>query len=505
MIKRMQGIVWPTISLLALLAFVAAALWRASAAGVCCADDALYAGVAKNLADGLGYTTTLPVADPRFFAKPFDPHVGSGPTIILPTAVLIKLLGNTHWVPGLSVVMLWTCLLLLIGWLLRKYSSGAGLAAATIVFLALSFATPWYYVAWYVLLGEVPAALLLILGAFLYVHSDAPQYRIAAGLAFALAVLAKPIALGALMAFVLASAGMWALRRDRTAGPGRRPILHEAETVGLGFVLPLGMFEAWKFIVLRPTRYLERLKASVEFFFGWGLQPGRTASPLQVLIERVDILRQNFAIWLPGVVVVLLVVWFIIRAEPDLRKLYLVFVTAIASFTAWWIFLSIGWQRYYIVPLILTYALFIFPFLKRDLSVGLAALHFFLLLAWTSQFAPNLRFVVSEMRTGFARERADTESLLEVSGMLEQAVARGDTLVAQSWSSAVDLEYIMDTHLNFTSFQDPAAYRHKPFLIAINTRWGVERDPDLAAVLAKCGRRQEIGWYLIAECPKLGR
>src|SRR5437016_134312 len=61
--------------------------------GLCCADDSMYATVAKNLAFGKGYVQSTPL-DGSIGLRSFDPAVGTGPTVIIPTAALVYIFGN---------------------------------------------------------------------------------------------------------------------------------------------------------------------------------------------------------------------------------------------------------------------------------------------------------------------------------------------------------------------------------------------------------------------------
>ncbi|PYR98188.1 MAG: hypothetical protein DMG15_18510 [Acidobacteria bacterium] len=69
--------------------------------GLCCADDSTFATVAKNLAFGKGYVESTPL-DGSIGVKPFDPAVGTGPTVIIPAAALVYVLGNVPWAPGFA-------------------------------------------------------------------------------------------------------------------------------------------------------------------------------------------------------------------------------------------------------------------------------------------------------------------------------------------------------------------------------------------------------------------
>src|SRR5689334_4859689 len=122
-------------------------------------DDAFIAGAAKNLAFGYGYTSSYP----RLL--PFDPEITTGPVVILPAALLIRLFGNQYWIPNLAITLcIWSTLgtLLL---LLKQRVVGKPkffMTVALIGMALLALATEEFG-----LLGEVPASLLVIISGTL--------------------------------------------------------------------------------------------------------------------------------------------------------------------------------------------------------------------------------------------------------------------------------------------------------------------------------------------------
>ncbi|MEI7489063.1 MAG: hypothetical protein WCJ72_16970, partial [Chryseobacterium sp.] len=73
-------------------------------------DDAFFAGVAKNLVLGNGYSGSI-------FNQLGNFHVGItvGPVVILPAALMIKIFGNDYWVPSLtSVILITICFIIIL-------------------------------------------------------------------------------------------------------------------------------------------------------------------------------------------------------------------------------------------------------------------------------------------------------------------------------------------------------------------------------------------------------
>lgn len=133
------------LTLIMLLAFSGFTLLFVINRGICCADDAWYAVVAKNLASGRGYTSTLQNGPPVFRSIAFDPTVGTGPTSIFPAALFIKIFGNTYWAPGLSHVVLVTGLLALIGNRVYKWLGCSALPQMAGSFFFLNYALLAYH------------------------------------------------------------------------------------------------------------------------------------------------------------------------------------------------------------------------------------------------------------------------------------------------------------------------------------------------------------------------
>ena len=75
--------------------------------GLCCADDAWFAIVAKSLASGLGYATTFSASEEITHPILFNPSTGTGPTLIVPCAIAFKIFGKNEVLPGLTAILTW--------------------------------------------------------------------------------------------------------------------------------------------------------------------------------------------------------------------------------------------------------------------------------------------------------------------------------------------------------------------------------------------------------------
>lgn len=191
-------------------------------------DDAFIANVAKNLAEGHGYSASY------YGLHPFHLEITTGPTVVLPAAALIRLLGNHYWVPTLAYTLIVAVALIeLLAMLSRRLGAREfGTAAFLIAYGLFAFGAQEIG-----LLGELPAALLTAIAALLLTRGD--EWReAAAGFLLGLAMLAKAVAALALPTFVVAilTLPIFHARRRRAA------VVFLASMTA-----PIAAFELWKF------------------------------------------------------------------------------------------------------------------------------------------------------------------------------------------------------------------------------------------------------------------
>ncbi|MCL2335360.1 MAG: hypothetical protein FWC57_04785 [Endomicrobia bacterium] len=226
-------------------------------------DDALYADVSKNLAFGYGYASGLNEA---CLAR-FNPNIGTGPAVILPAALVIKIFGNKYWAPGLSAALLNFVLLFFIFWLPKKFNAAADeiLWLWRVVFIiVLFFASTlpgleqWacFNQMYASMFGEAPAALLIIVSAIvlIYARQTALNFFVS-GVLGGLAVKSKLLSAMHVFAVVF-FVFVWHYKNGMGLNQNaKKLILYFA-----GLMLPYIMFDIYKLIDLGSFRSYAAMK-----------------------------------------------------------------------------------------------------------------------------------------------------------------------------------------------------------------------------------------------------
>ena len=154
---------------------------------------------------------------------------GPGPRCSSPPPRLIRVLGNRYWVPGAAAVLIWSAALLGSAALLRPHAARRISARAGDVPDPSLHALAFHFEHWRALIGEIPAASLVILAVTWWSSASTRDNArwVGAGALFALAVLTKLIALLWVAAFlIVAVAGGDGQPRTMagTAGPLRNSV-----------------------------------------------------------------------------------------------------------------------------------------------------------------------------------------------------------------------------------------------------------------------------------------
>lgn len=431
--------------------------------GLCCADDSAIAIVAKNLALGQGYATSLQhLGTPGLHA--FDFGVSTGPTLILPASVLIRVFGNQPWVPGFATATLSLVLLALV---FQGVAAVRGWRAACVfvsAFLLLAHClTVWHFEHWYALLGEVPAALLAIAAVCRYGASPrSTSGLVQAGLLAGLAVLAKllaalsflPVVFGLLLAIV----------RDRS---GRRGRLRELGIASGSFLSPLLAFEAWRFAALGPGGYLANLRQLVSFGQEKGVaaDAGLAARVSQHFFQFTE--HFGFS---PLVLLVLSALSLAVLARSPERwafRMALGLHAAGLTHLAWWLGFSLGRPRYVLVGLLLFaagLALSAFGPRERAVKIALAA-------AIVAVHVPPRDRLLYPFRQA---RHPPVDRLTHLRETVELLNARRATSlpVYGSWTTIAELEFALPGVDNFRRIDKVGPGDIKPELLLVrNTFW----------------------------------
>lgn len=426
------------------LAFLAVFfLAKAFAQGIHVADDAYFASIAKNIAFGLGYGTTV---GGRGFI-PFDPLIGTGPVVIFPAALAISTFGNQHWVPGATAIGIWGFLMVLIFVALRRADvglSGERWRDAALVFLSgIVLLFPLHSEIWAALLGEAPAAWLLLLAFSLAAAGNLTLHRVGlASLCCSLAALTKLLALPGYAVVV-------SLILTRLVFIEKRPLKEVALWILFSasvFAAPLVVFESAKLFTLGDLNaYLHLVRRKMAFIFSRGLEEGPEFGLFSMFVERDAITRARFGVSILVVFfTVVASVWIAIRSRQSvLIWLSAQLAAAVLLLGAYFVFFSNGWPRYFAICLILWAAL---------LTVGCAALNppkrFICCLALVSLLLVANHRKMPQLLTGFEHglfsRSEELQSALAVTALVDSVLSqnpRRTQLATPWWAATADIEY----------------------------------------------------------------
>ena len=359
------------------IAFVVLCAGTSVSTGLSYFDDAEMALVSQSLAHGTGYSLS-PEADITEVTQ-FQPGISAGPTLIVPCALFLKLLGTKEAIPGLTALLIWTIILTCLLLRLSRRVSGRSFLLGVTFFLVSALATfAWQFGAWYAFLGEITAAALLLFGHWiLALEKPTWSWLLLSGLCLGLAIQTKSLALLGLVGTVAIFLLRWRYSQDETKLSLGKAIIWLGACLG-----PTLIFELWKLIELGSYSYDANWVAFVAVAKAQGLGSG-SGVLLEALRQRLAILQENFLVNGPAFLLFLLASLFlgIRRIRQEWAWLLLGLFVSSVSLAGYWIFFSIGLPRYLVIAMALacfTMSVPIFGFLKFRhvllfLVLGLAA------------------------------------------------------------------------------------------------------------------------------------
>ncbi len=313
-------------------------------------DDAGFGELAKNMVNGEGYSATM-------FDKlyPFSYLIATaGPTIILPAAASIFLFGNTYWAIGLAnIFLIWSLMVLIFiaadSVLEKKEKWLFCFFGLFFCFLFSSGDQKLYGIEtgdsialWHLLMGEVPASLCVILGAFLFSSSESKNKIITGGLFLGMAVMAKTITCFA-VAIITMVLGFRIVWDKKINIPKKIKLL--AITVA-AVIAPILLFEIAKILILGWQGYNEFQIENAAFYKQIGLVKNNA-------YQRLESLSVVFGLgYLYPIIVAFVVACFSTKRPSIANSLGLALLACFALHLLWWINFSInGSYRHLVVGL----------------------------------------------------------------------------------------------------------------------------------------------------------
>jgi len=258
-----------------------------------------------------------------------------GPTVMLPIALVFKVLGVGLW-QARAVMGVFLMLAVVAVYFLGRCMYGPKVAVAA-AFLFLCPTSHWMNTIWLgrQLYGEVPATFFLLCGTYLWLKSlegDRRLFIMGAGLMFALAVITKYQYIWIAPSLIV----VWFL--DRVLHKRRLKISHFSVLL-LGFAI---CFVIGAGYVIAQAG----LNGLIRHVSGMGVLSSRVAwtfSP-RLWYDNARFLYQfNFVLWgVPSLIYVFLL--HTRKREEQIGQLLL--PTFAVLWAIWYIFASIGWERY---------------------------------------------------------------------------------------------------------------------------------------------------------------
>jgi len=512
---KSTGLVWCervalTVTLLWLAALQAT---RLIAQPIGAVDDALLAAIAKNYANGFGYSSGYPEL------RVFDAvAAGVGPALLLPASAFISLLGNRYWVPGLTTIVLIWMLLPAIAFAVKRFAPEVQwrrFMVVTVVFLVLVTVArhdEWLVTRWYALFGEMPAALEIALGILLWCASARrPALAWGAGVVFGIAVQTKLFSV-----FAIAPALIWGCVR-----PLKDVLARDRISAGLwctfGLAVPTAIVEIWKLATLGG---LEPYRRSAERQTAWitdsssGIgQLLAASSPLAYfkprLIANAPILLDSLhgrMIAIAAVVATAALTWDLLRAwneraiSPSRAAAHMLTAGGVIHL-AWWLAVSpTGWTNHLlsaVVYLAVAAALALTgAFANRTLVMVVATSVAIVLL-------PRARFI-SYVAPRFESQAALHDQLATREFVRSQQ-REGWRHVGCGWWVARDIDYLLPAGGNFDDclLIAPQAFHDRNVALVRSARlWNWEHDARLDRFAAACEAETLFrrGRYVISHC-----
>lgn len=424
-------------------------------------DDAWIAMAAKNVAVGKGYATSIS-SEERVL---FDPLISTGPTLVLPAALLIYFFGQGDWVPGAAQLLVFAVQMIAFIMLSARFfgwQKTLPLVALLMLTLMLISSRQWYFGA---LLGEPVALGFLLLAAILLAAGRGQLEMSVAGVFFALAVLTKLISIFAIAGMIMA----WLLGGIvNRLGAGLM-----LKNLGFTFVFGVGLIvaaELAKLVVLGVTEYEVLIKntwLAVKLSTIDSTLTAADASLLGRLVNASEVLDKSyFSIFIMAAlsIVPLVLVPWLLHFERQNIVYWFALICFFGSVVhlGYVFFLAPYWPRYFWVGVALFVVSAMVPLVETNRLVGsllIAALLSGILMLGLHQPLLKMYSYIDSSRV--PEERSQVVHILNTYSKMPY--------VAQSWSSIYDIVYSRDAEGQWAYGNGIENFRNESFIGIINS------------------------------------
>lgn len=422
-------------------------------------DSSYNASVSKNLASGLGYVTSY---DSYYFN---NYEITTGPTLLIPASLIVKLFGNVYWI-GISNLLIIALLSFVLVYIERRFFSISWERSiqkfAILLGLLMIFIPPIYFTQLY---GEVIATMLAIIAALIY-FSSTKRRNLIAGVVFGLSFITKTIMLILFVPVVLHAAVNILINKEKRIESTKK-ILSLISSFGITYFVSTIIIN-----LFNPNSFPKKTGASEFFLQNSGLKTLIDSEDKVTLVLKNAYRAMNtLAIEYGNLVVLALIFtvgilfYAIFKKRKDIDKqMYTFRALYVGSglFAFWWFFFNdYGWVRH-VMPAFILLCYLVASFVtvgdlktryiwriktRFDLRIvfgilfGLLALNLI-----PKNYEEYFSYAVKVENVEKIEQMYSTKVFID-----ELKLNNPDSILVGcgDWYTARDLEYIMDSSLNF--------------------------------------------------------
>lgn len=408
-------------------------------------DDAFFGIVAKNLADSFNYAAV--VYDKTY---PFYFGISSGPVMIIPAALMIFIFGNYPWILGLTMVSMLWFLLITIFIAAKRLLLGDKIWLSAFLFLALALLfsinnqnygiyTKDHLAIWHLLLGEIPSALLIILGTVFLAADRLHKKNVIIGAAIlGLAILCKTIAaIAALMVLLMVVLRIFFTTEFKKFGKFQLIFL-----LGFCFAAPFSTFEIIKIISLGWQHYHELQLENSGFYQSIAFVGYEKAFPWGKVDDVVNLFGGYFFL------LIFLALYLVRTSYKERSASYLAGVTLITCFflhLIWWVYCSVFVNDRYLISA-LFYCFAGIALLTANLNFKNKIRFTLVWLAILLLFFGRFESISYLVKDGFKKNNKLLEQV-QVASAVTELKNQGTTIISCGLNS--ELEYLLPNSANF--------------------------------------------------------